>query len=299
MDVGSNYQPGTFRTVIFDDRRTPPIEQLDFGLQVAFSPGMIDQQGGFVVGLEDYEGFHIWRGIEPDGSDLEVIGEVSKEEAFIGGRTGGSLQDSVYLYMVLPDLRDNGVWFSPFGAVDCLGTKIDFPLRDNEAFWFDCNAFNGFTYYYAITTFDRDYEVGSGRQGLQKFDNCTTTQGEPFECADELVQIRMEVDPQYEPTRIYVVPNPYRTGGSRLTTENYHNFPDGVVRFVNVPPNSQIKVYTIAGDLVWETTHLGSKGNVEWDTRNRGDQLITSGVYIFRVEQPDGNSMYGRFVVIR
>ncbi len=212
-------------------------------------------------------------------------------------------------------MRQNSVWFSPFGSVECLGTRIELPLRNDQMFWWDCNAFNGFTYYYAVTTFDRGYSVTSGRQGLQKFDNCAVVQDSfvvdangrpkrvlvPFECQDELRAVKMEVDTQSDPAAIYVVPNPYRTGGSRLTKENYHNFPDDVVRFVNVPPGALIKVYTVSGDLVWETTHEASatKGNVEWDTRNRGGQLITSGVYIYRVERTDGAGMFGRFVVIR
>ena len=60
-----------------------------------------------------------------------------------------------------------------------------------------------------------------------------------------------------------------------------------------------VKVYTVAGDLVWEYHHTGALGNVEWDTANRSGELIASGVYIYRVESAAGDSMYGRFVVIR
>jgi hypothetical protein len=299
LDVGSGYTPGDWQRVLFDDTRTTPTEQIYFGVDIAFSPGVVGVGREFRVGMEDFEGFHLWRGIEPDGSDLTVIGEVSKQEAFRSGGPGGDFVDSVYFYQIIPDLRQNGIWYSPYGAVQCLGTRIDLDLDDNEMFWFDCNAFNGFTYYYAVTSFDRGYSVSSGRQGLTKFDNCAITEGVPYECADQLQSISMEVDSQDEMYRIYVVPNPYRTGGSRLTTENYHNFPDGKVRFVNMPANADLKVYTIAGDLVWEYYHSGPLGNVDWDTANLSGELIASGVYIFRVESASGGSMYGRFVVIR
>lgn len=302
LDVGSGYVPGAWLPIVFDDPGTPQCECVDLGVEVAFGPGVIDRPGSFSVGLEDFEGYHIWRGIEPDGSDLTVIGELSKEEAFIGLRTGGNVVDTVYYYDIVPTLRDSMTWFSPFGTVDCLGTRIDINLADDQLFWFDCNAFNGFTYYYAVTTFDRGYLLASSRQGLQKRDHCGPTQGVPYECVDELKSLKMEVDAREDVSRIYAVPNPYRSGGSRLTTANYHNFPDppdGWIRFVNVPVNSRVNVYTLAGDLVWNTVHEGPGGNVEWDTNNRNNQAVASGVYIYRVEDSKGQSMYGRIVIIR
>ncbi|HEU4928276.1 MAG TPA: T9SS type A sorting domain-containing protein, partial [Candidatus Krumholzibacteria bacterium] len=172
-------------------------------------------------------------------------------------------------------------------------------LAPNQYFWYDCNATNGFTYYYAVTTFDRGYRSGSSQQGLEKFDNCTVTKGQPFGCPSELVQLEMEVLPQNDLYKIYVVPNPYRSGGSRLTEQNYHNFPDELIRFVNVPGDCTIKIFTVSGDLVWENVQTNNGGNVEWDLKNRGSESVTSGVYIYRVERPDGDSVFGRIVVIR
>ncbi len=301
LDFGSNYVPGTWLPLIFDDQFTPQKEQIDFGVQVAMSAGNIDRQGGFLLAMEDFEGYHIWRGTKPDGSDLEIIGEVSKQEAFIGGRPGGSRNDSLYFFSVLPALRDSIPWFAPgapLEGMECLGTRIDLPLRDDELFWADCNAFNGFTYYYAVTTFDRGYEAGAGRQGLNKVDNCQVTEGMPYPCASEMRSVTLEVAPQNVMRRIYAVPNPYRTGGSRLTTQNYHNFPDGLIRFVNVPADAQLRVFTVAGDLVWETTN-DATGNVEWNVRNLSNEEVASGVYIYRVVAPNGASMYGRLVIIR
>jgi hypothetical protein len=230
---------------------------------------------------------------------MVIIGEVSKEEAFKGNATGGSIADSVYFYSVVPTLRQGMPWFSPFGAVDCLGTRIDFPLDSDQLFWFDCGAYNGFTYYYAVTSFDRGYNVGSSTQGLVKTDHCTVTQGSPYPCRDELVRVDMEVDAQDDLYNVYAVPNPFRSGSSRLTTENYHNYPDNYIRFVNLPTSCTIKIFTVAGDLVWEQTHDDGSGNIEWDVTNRDSQPVTSGVYLYRVEKPNGEHVYGRIAVIR
>ncbi len=62
-------------------------------------------------------------------------------------------------------------------------------LGENELFWLDSNAFNGFTYYYLVTTYDRGYNVNSTSQGLSKFDHCPVTEGVPYPCPSELVSV--------------------------------------------------------------------------------------------------------------
>lgn len=297
IDVGAGYTPGTFIPIIFS---TALDDTLDLGLELSFSEGNIDGQAEFIVGMEDYEGFHIWRGIESDGSDLVIIGEISKEEAARAGSPGGNFVDSLYLYVIVPSLRNTGVYYSPF-TIECLGFEIHADLEYNEFWWFDCNAINGFTYYYLVTNFDRGYSVPSSRQGLNKEGRCQPLPDNPLspECQDELVQIRMEVDAKDDLQAVYAVPNPYRTGGSRLTTENYHNFPDDMVRFVNVPIECKIKIFNVAGDLIWEHQHNGPGGNIEWDVKNQSDEDVASGVYVFKLEDTTGGAVYGRLVVIR
>jgi hypothetical protein len=290
-----SYVPNAWLPLILRNQRT--LASVDFGVQIRFSAGRVDTQGGFILGLEDFEGFHIWRGTRSDGKDLEVIGEVSKEEASRGRRVGGSLPDSVYFYDIIPDLRQDQPWFSPFGNIDCLGTRIDLPLDDDQVFWFDCDASNGFTYYYAVTSFDRGYTPSSSQQGLTKVDHCPVTQGVAYPC--ELETLKMESTPQDDLYKVYAVPNPFRSGTSRLTADNYHNFPDDFIRFVNVPADCTIRIYTVSGDLVWWHTHEGGSGNVEWDTRNGYEEPVASGVYVFRLEASSGDSVYGRITIIR
>ena len=299
LDIGDGYTPGTWFPLIFRNQETG--QTLDLGIELNFPPGLVDFQGQFDIGCEDFEGYHVWRGIAADGSDLEILGEISKEEAFLGDQPGGSEMDSAYLYLVLPALRDTGMFRFP-GSFECLGSTIHLDLEDNEMFWYDCGAFNGFTYYYLVTTYDRGYSVASGRQGLFKVDRCQPEEGIslPDSCRRELKPIDISVDPQEEMRRVYAVPNPFRTGGSRLTTENYHNFvPDEKVCFVNVPESCTIKIFTVSGDLVWEHQHNGPTGNIEWDTRNRGGTEVGSGVYVYRVEGANGGDVYGRLIIIR
>jgi rRNA maturation protein Nop10 len=294
FDIGQGYTPGTPKTLI----STP-----DLGLTVSFSAGVVDSNGVFKIGVETFEGYHIFRSTCPvcgEETDISNIGEISREEAF-----RGEPFDSLYYDAMLPALRTSGVYTLP-EAVSGLGSVIDIrdvhPARKlgaDEFIWVDRNAFNGFTYNYLVTTFDKGYNVAASSQGIYKVDNCRVEQGESVPCPSELVDVANRVEPVYDLVKIYAVPNPYRSGRSQFTTSNYHNFPDNMMRFVNVPKWCKLKIYTPSGDLVWEYDQVDGSGVIEWDTRNLADQEVSSGIYIYRLETQSGNWVYGRIVIIR
>ncbi|MEJ2720274.1 MAG: T9SS type A sorting domain-containing protein [bacterium] len=298
LDVGQGYTPFEPLPCVFTN--TEEGGKVDFGLTVAFADGMVDSNGVFIIGLEDFEGFHCWRGIERDGSDLESIGEMSKQEASMGVPF-----DSLYFHGMIPALRSTGVYNLP-EPIPGIGDRIDIrqvhpdgKLAYNEFFWVDRNAFNGFTYRYAVTTFDRGYNVKATSQGLTKFDNCPVSEGEPFPCRGELVAVKNELEPGTDLPEVYAVPNPYRSGSSQYTTENYHNFPDNMIRICNVPKNCKVRIYTVSGDLVWEKEQKDGSGVLQWDTRNLYEEEVASGVYILRLESGTGNWVFNRIVIIR
>ena len=292
LDVGASYQPGDPIPLFFVNEFDG--DTLDLGIHLHFGPGLIDSNGVFTVGVEDFEGFHMWRGVNADGSDLTVLGELSKEEAF-----RGSPLDQLYFGEIIDSLRSSGRYDRYGIQIDINGIHPNNVLGPDEFVWVDDNAFNGFTYQYAVTTFDRGYNVKSHSQGLFKFDNCPVTEGEPFPCPDQLVPVTTIVTPQNDMMQVYAVPNPYRSGSSQYTTLNYHNFPDNKVRFVNVPAECKLRIYTIAGDFVFEINNTGGIGNLEWDTRNTAGSFVSSGAYIYRCENKNGEGVYGRLIIIR
>jgi len=288
INIGTGYTPGQPIQIVLNPG------SVNLGFTVSFSAGVVDSNATFRLGMEDFDGYHMFRATRSDASDLINIGEISKEDAFVGEDL-----DSLYFAAIIPALRSTGV-YSGFGTtIDIRGVHPLGRLGTNELFWLDSNAFNGFTYRYLVTTYDRDYNVKSSTQGLSKLDHCPVTQGSPYACPSELLTVENVVDPQGDLPSIYAVPNPYRSGSSQLTTENYHNFPDNKLRFVNVPAWCELKVYTPAGDLVWEFSQTDGPGNIEWDTRNKDGQEVASGVYIYRIQSQSGNWMYGRIIIIR
>lgn len=300
INVGPPYIVGDPIPVIFtDENALPQPDTLDLGLMVHFGPGLIDSNGVFRVGLEDFEGYHVWRGTERDGSNLVVIAELSKQEGFDGEA------DSVYFEDAIPALRATGVYRLQ-DAIQGFPTVLDIRnvhpngvLGPNELAWFDRNAFNGFTYQYAVTSFDRDYSVISTQQGLNKIEHCLPQPPMPYDCQNEIVTVVSNVTPQNDLQKVYAVPNPYRSGSSQFTTQNYHNFPDNRIRFVNLPTNCLLKIFTPAGDIVWETTNNTGSGNVSWNTRNNSGELVSSGIYMYRVEKTSGADVFGRLIIIR
>ncbi|MBI1722436.1 MAG: hypothetical protein HYR48_00840 [Gemmatimonadetes bacterium] len=95
--------------------------------------------------------------------------------------------------------------------------------------------------------------------------------------------------------RIHTVPDPYYVTNNSEITPN-----SKVLRFVNLPAQSIIRIYSVSGILVNVVTHNDPTGSGEqvWDLRNRNNQFVASGVYFYHVESPDGRTRIGRFTVV-
>ena len=101
---------------------------------------------------------------------------------------------------------------------------------------------------------------------------------------------------------VKVVPNPYLVRAGWDLDNDYQR-----VQFINLPTECTIKIYTIAGDLVKTILHLGpyqsgfdshTRGTAFWNLQTENNQKVATGVYVFRVTSPYGETT-GRFAVIR
>jgi hypothetical protein len=258
-------------------------DTLKTGVTISFKRGIIDNSVGpglFDVDLQTFEGFNVWRGLSPLPSHMEVIEELSRDNAMMG-----IVADSVY--------------FKQWPKKDAHG-------RDYFEF-VDDGVFAGFTYFYDVTCFDKGYFLGKYQRN--KVDNfiCDedpanpATPGHPVLCENVARRVAMTVSNQNVMRNIYAVPNPYRTGTSAETTPSYHNFPDLSIKLFNVPTEAEVRIFTLSGDLVFQTHHSspdGSDGIVSWNVKNMHGQEVGSGVYILKVTSPAGH-IYGRICVIR
>ncbi len=170
----------------------------------------------------------------------------------------------------------------------------------------DRNVLNGFVYFYSVTgkdsTGQRDVNGGRGQLAEQEGRrSAVESQGVTPQSATATADTK----------GIYVVPNPYRGRAQWDLTPNAADPTGTHVDFFNMPDGTwTLRIYTISGDLVTtlrsEDTQTNGKlqkenaadGQATWNLISRNGQDVVSGIYMFSVESPNGNSR-GRFVIIR
>jgi hypothetical protein len=101
---------------------------------------------------------------------------------------------------------------------------------------------------------------------------------------------------EFDMKRIHTVPDPYYVRSAfELGPSNK------ALRFVNLPPQAIVRIYSLNGTLVRVLAHNDQGGGAElaWDLRNRNNQFVASGVYFYSVEAPNGETKTGRFTVVQ
>lgn len=159
--------------------------------------------------------------------------------------------------------------------------------------YLDREVLDGFDYHYAVTTLAVRDTVQGGVPRIETLES-------PFRAVfGDIVRPRAEA--RDDVSNVRVVPNPYRGGAAW----DRRPVPGDVfarhLDFVGLPrTRSTIKVWTVAGDLVAQIEHDGRGGNgqASWDLISRNGQDVVSGLYLFTVDSPAGQTT-GRFVVIR
>ncbi len=94
--------------------------------------------------------------------------------------------------------------------------------------------------------------------------------------------------------RVHTVPDPYYvTSGFEQGTDNK------IIKFVNLPANAIIRIYSSSGVLVALMEHNSTTfgGDETWNVRNRNNQVVASGVYFYHVEAGNARRV-GRFTVV-
>ena len=94
--------------------------------------------------------------------------------------------------------------------------------------------------------------------------------------------------------RVHTVPDPYYvTNQFEQTTDTK------IIKFVNLPANCIIRIYSSSGVLVTLLEHHSATGGgaEDWNVRNRNNQVVASGVYFFHIEAGDARRV-GRFTVV-
>jgi hypothetical protein len=70
------------------------------------------------------------------------------------------------------------------------------------------------------------------------------------------------------------------------------------IKFEGMPGGSMIKIFTISGHEIKELS-ADSTGLALWDRTNEGGELVASGVYIYLIIDPQGNTSSGKLAIIK
>lgn len=87
--------------------------------------------------------------------------------------------------------------------------------------------------------------------------------------------------------KVHTVPDPYY-----VTNQFEQSTDNKVIKFVNLPEQAVIRIYSASGVLVNVLEHNTSTfgGELSWNVRNRNNQVVASGVYFYHIEATQGDS---------
>jgi len=91
-------------------------------------------------------------------------------------------------------------------------------------------------------------------------------------------------------SRVLAYPNPWRRENA-----------DGRMRivFLNLPDGSRVEIFALDGRRVASLAVRGNSSRLEWNLTNQAGEAAASGVYIYRVVDPQGRSRTGKIALIR
>jgi hypothetical protein len=167
---------------------------------------------------------------------------------------------------------------------------------------------DGFKMFAAVTSFD------TGNPRVESM--------ESGETQNRMMVIPGPVNGQNGDLGVTVFPNPYRVE-ARWDAGAFAK--DHYLWFANLPAKCKIRIYTIAGDLIYDAdfdsaTYHGANARgvysqgrdfpikaptlsgsmYAWDLISRFNQAVASGLYLYSVEEvPSGRRQVGKFVIIK
>lgn len=162
----------------------------------------------------------------------------------------------------------------------------------------DVGLLNNVEYYYTLTAFSKPDEVlnFASQESSVSANVQTVVPGTP---------------PPQTVGEVAAVPNPYRGDIAYSSYNPPWEHPQGNrpwwmeqdrrIQFINLPHQCEINIYTVAGDLVATLQHNDpNRGYEDWNLTSRVGQAVSSGIYLFSVQdRSNGKVQVGKFVIIK
>ncbi|MEN9840014.1 MAG: hypothetical protein RL177_1493, partial [Bacteroidota bacterium] len=273
------------RFLVPEPPRVPKLKiELEAGKTVLYWDRSAESSVDPVSNEADFEGYRIYR-------------------TNVGDDLTGAISTNAQLIREL-DVPGNIYGFNTGFASVRLPAAVTFP-GDPTEYWYRYEIdgmLNGWQYLFAVTAFDRG---GDGVPALETSINANAVRVFPGTTVNEDFK---------EPVGVY--PNPYRInaawdGATPFTRK---------IMFYNLPAKAEIRVYTLAGEIVATLDHdadtytgdtrwfqdfsvnrrLLPGGEHAWDLLSDANQNLTTGLYLYTVQdKASGDIQTGKLVIIK
>ena len=91
-------------------------------------------------------------------------------------------------------------------------------------------------------------------------------------------------------TKAHCYPNPYKPNSGLGHTK---------ITFSRLTMHTKLRVYNVAGELVYDTEGDSPSGELVWTVKNKSGEDIASGAYIYLLADEFGHKAKGKVAVIR
>ena len=258
----------------------------------------------FISGEKDLEGYRVYR--------TELAQDLPGRDLLT------SLSEVAEFDLVNGIGYDTGIEFVKLDEPITFGEEVFNPVtQENETIFYhykfvNSDLLNGWQYGYSVAAFDR----GDPVINLASLESSRIANVKRVFPGSMDMQAQKLLDPGKE-IKVGVYPNPYRVGAAwdgNLERERK-------LYFYNLPANSEVRIYTLAGDFVDSFRHEAESysgegiqwfarfsagdrvfagGEHAWDTVTESDQALASGLYFYTVEDFDNGDIHrGKFMVIK
>lgn len=258
--------------------------ELEAGKAILYWDERAEQSVDPVTGDLDFEGYRIYRSNPGDDREGNILDRATLIAQYDkpGNRTG-------FNNGLAPIRLDQPVTFEGDPNVYTYRFEVD-------------GLLSGWQYLFTVTAFDR----GDPDAGLDSFESSRTANATRV----------FPGTPTQEIGDVGVYPNPYRLNaawdGTSARTRR--------LNFYNLPPRAEIRIYTLAGEIVarlnhdaatyqgdirWYDDFGGSErqlpgGEHSWDLLSENGLDLATGLYLFSVKDLDSNDVQqGKFVIIK
>ncbi|MBN2354818.1 T9SS type A sorting domain-containing protein, partial [candidate division KSB1 bacterium] len=154
----------------------------------------------------------------------------------------------------------------------------------------DENVPLGYGFYYSVTAYDGGHDAWA----IDPAVNVPPLESSLFANRTRTAFYTTLTPSESDLEKVTVVPNPfYRSSGFQLAGDVK------LIQFVNLSQTCTIEIYTVRGDLVKTIEHNDpGSGVAVWNQISDYGQYVKSGMYFFRVTNPQGASKMGKFAIV-